>query len=345
MNMFVNNGMNDKHLVQNGDAVYIQIGHRRRYIATSTCSAARRLVQRTVVTYMNKLSEIITPKIFCVALFYLLPTTLAQALTQATMSQLVQPDPTMTLLKHQPSGSLFLAAKIPFTIEVSSPNGVIVTSGVVTITDNANLIGSAPISNGVASFTQDVLSAGSHQLVACYLATANFSSSCSAPSVYTAVAPYTLAQGSTGGTINAPNVFSDELRIIPAKNFSGVVQLTCQVSSDSCQLQPSSVSFSGDGKEQIVNVSFSPTAQAVSKAFLGIPFAGLLGLVITRKQKWHSLLALLVCSTVLLCLAGCGPIVSIPVNIANQTMLVNSTAGPYGQAVTYQIQVDTDEAQ
>jgi hypothetical protein len=294
---------------------------------------------------MRKVKEMIMTNSHTLVFLPLLLCTPMRASTQATLSQLVLPAATTTSLEQPSSGPLYVATVVRLTVQVTAASGVTISSGSVSLTDNSEVIGDALITNGTASFNQVVLSAGVHQLIACYVGTSNLSNSCSTPSNYSAVAPYVLEQGTETALINAPKVFVDKLRVIPAMNFSGVVQLTCQVSSDSCNLQPSTVSFSGNGKAQIVNMSFSPTPMTASAGFLGVPLAGLLGLLITKKHKRFSGIALFVCSTGFLCLAGCGPVVSIPVNLADHTILVDSTSGPYSQAVTYQIQVATDVTQ
>ncbi len=183
---------------------------------------------------------------------------------------------------------------------------------------------------------------GMHQLIACYSGGENFLSSCSAPMSLTVLAPYSLQQGASSGLVEASKPFVDKLRVIPAKGFSGLVHLSCQVPSNQCNLSPTSVSFSGNGEPQIVETSFIPSPPASSSGFLILPFMGLLGFQIRRARKIVRRLSLMTGVATLLGLTGCGPVISIPVDVTNFTMVVNSTSGAYSQAVTYQIQVDTD---
>ncbi|WP_353072137.1 Ig-like domain-containing protein [Tunturiibacter gelidoferens] len=272
---------------------------------------------------------------------FLLLTLSVGASTQATLTQLVRPVPTATVLE-QPSGALFASTAVPLTIEVTSSNGLIVPNGSVTLTDNSIVVGYVTVANGIATFTQKALFTGDHQLVACYTGVANFSASCSAPLNISALLPYLLEQTNPSGSVAAPKVFVDNLKVIPTKGFSGVVRLNCQVSSYSCSLSPSSVSFSGDGSAQIVKASFSPAATPTSAGLLGLPIVGMLGVLIRRRPRRSGNIRFLLCSAALLCVVGCGPVISVPVSSATQTMLVNSTSGSYSQAVTYQIQVETD---
>jgi hypothetical protein len=159
--------------------------------------------------------------------------------------------------------------------------------------------------------------------------------------VLTSLAPYTLQQGISSSEINAPSQFVDKLRVIPTKDFAGVVQLACQVPAYTCALWPSSVKFSGDGQTQTVKVTFTPSATTALAGLLGLPLIGLVGTRLKRRRSISRKLALLACGFALVALTGCGPIVSLPFSATNYTMLVNSTSGSYSQAVSYDIRVDT----
>jgi Bacterial Ig-like domain (group 3) len=268
----------------------------------------------------------------------------AGASTQATLTQVVSPAPTTTLL-NQPPGTLFASSEFPLLIQVTSGNGLVVPNGNVTLTDNSKLVGNASVDNGRVIFTQIVASVSGHLLVACYTGSPNFSASCSAPLNVSTLAPYLLKQTNPSGMVDAPKVFVDNLKVIPAKGFSGTVQLTCQVSSYSCNLSPSSISFSGNGSMKTVKAAFSPTATSTSAELFGLPIIGLLGLLIKRSRSRWIGVPFLLSSALLLCVLGCGPVISIPVSGASQTMTVNATSGSYSDAVTYQIEVETNTVQ
>jgi hypothetical protein len=266
------------------------------------------------------------------------------ASTKASITQLVIPAPTVTVLA-QPEEPSFASTALPLRVMITSGNGMIIPNGDVTLTDNSDVVTSAPVNNGVASFTQNSFSIGSHRLVACYGGIANFSSSCSAPVGVSVLSPYLLDQTNSSGTVNAPKAFVDDLQVIPTKGFVGVVQLTCQVSSYSCNLSPSSVSLSGNGKKQVVKASFSPAATATSAELFGWPIVGLLGIAIKKKRLKLRNGCLVLGSVAFMFCTGCGPVISVPINSAAQTMIVTSQSGRYTQAVTYQIQVVTDVSQ
>lgn len=275
----------------------------------------------------------------------LLATTSMDASTKVSMTQLVVPASTVTVLAQlQPAGSSFASTTIPLSVVVTSGNGIIIPNGSVTLTDNSEVTGSAVIDDGIASFTQSS-SIGSHQLVACYGGTANFSASCSTPIGVSVLPPYHLDQTKSSGTVNAPKQFVDDLQVIPAERFAGVVRLTCQVSSYSCSLSPSSVSFSGNGEKQIVKASFSPAATSTSAGLLAWPIVGLVGAAIRKRRERLKNIRLVLGSAAFICCVGCGPVISVPISSAAQTMIVTSQSGVYSQAVSYQIQVVTDVAQ
>jgi hypothetical protein len=280
----------------------------------------------------------------CLVAIVLLSAVSMDASTKASMTQLVIPAPTVTVLA-QPEEPSFASTALPLRVMIASGNGMIIPNGDVTLTDNSNVVGSAPVNNGIASFTQNSFSIGSHRLVACYGGIANFSSSCSSPVGASVLSPYLLEQTKSSGAVNAPTTFVDDLQVIPTKGFVGVVQLTCQVSSYSCNLSPSSVPLSGNGKKQVVKASFSPAATSTSAELFGWPIVGLLGIAVKRKRSKLRNGCLVLGSAAFMCCTGCGPVISVPINSATQTMIVTSQSGSYTQAVTYQIQVVTDVSQ
>jgi hypothetical protein len=216
-----------------------------------------------------------------------------------------------------------------------------IPNGIVVVSDGSTAFGKFLVSNGNAAGTISIESPGTHELTACFLNSDNYAPSCSSPVMLTSSPPYTLQQGISSSTINAPAPFVDKLRVIPAKGFAGIVQLACQVPAYKCALSPSSVTFSGDGQTQVVQVSFLPSTTTVLAGLLGLPLIGLIGTGFKRRASISTKLIVLTGAGALLALTGCGPIVSVPLNAANYTMLVNSTSGTYSQAVSYDIHVDT----
>jgi hypothetical protein len=277
---------------------------------------------------------------FCLAsLFCLLWTSSVEASTQASLIQLVHQAPSTTYLQL-PTGSTHAAGEVAVNIQVVSANGLTIPNGTVVVFDGSTSLGQFDVYNGNATGAINIDSLGTHGLTACYLNSDNYAPSCSSPMMLAASAPYTLQQGIASSTINAPNPFVDKLKVIPAKGFVGVVQLACQVPAYKCALSPSSVTFSGDGQTQTIQVSFIPSANTTLAGLLGLPLIGLIGTGFKRRASISAKLIVLTSAGALLALTGCGPIVSLPFNAANYTMLVNSTSGIYSQAVSYYIQVD-----
>jgi Bacterial Ig-like domain (group 3) len=266
---------------------------------------------------------------------------LAHASTQARLVQQVNQAPTTTSVKS-PGGSTLAGTGVSLTITVASTNGLAIPDGTVALSDGPTALGSVPIDGGRVTVGESFSSFGVHQLTACYSGGENFLSSCSIPMSLTTLAPYSLQQGTSSGLVEASKPFVDKLKIIPANGFSGVVHLSCQVPSNQCNLSPSSVSFSGNGEPQVVETSFIPSPPAASSGFIILPFAGIIALQIKRTRKIVRRLSFLAGVAALLGLTGCGPINLIPIDVTDFTMVVNSTSGAYSQAVTYQIQVDTD---
>jgi Bacterial Ig-like domain (group 3) len=291
-------------------------------------------------TRRNLRETTVTAKSLLTILFsFVIPTAYTSA--QAHLIQVIQQAPTATSVRTS-TGSALASSGIVLAIKVASSNGLVVPDGTVVVSDGSTAMGSVPVIDGEATMTQVFSSLGTHQLIACYSGDNNFSSSCSSPASLTALAPYTLKQSNPSAVIENSTPFVDKLSVLPAKGFVGVVQLACQASSDQCALSPSSVSFSGDGKPQIVQASFLPSAPSPAGGLIALPLIGLIGFQIRNKQSRSRAVAFFATATMLLGLAGCGPNVEVPFNAADFTMCVNATSGTYSQSVMYQIQVDTD---
>lgn len=278
---------------------------------------------------------------FSLALLFCLSwTSSATGSTQASFVQVVHQAPSTTSLQLR-AGSAHTAGDVTVMVQVSSSNGLTIPNGTVVVSDGSTSLRQITVSNGNATGTINIKSLGTNELIACYLNSDNYAPSCSSPVMLTPLPPYALQQGISSSVINAPSPFVDKLKVIPAKDFMGVVQLGCQVPAYRCALSPSSVTFSGDGQTQTVQVTFIPSTNAALAGLLGLPLIGLVGTGFNRGRSISAKLVVLVSAGALLALTGCGPIVSVPFAAANYTMLVNSTFGTYSQAVSYDIRVDT----
>jgi hypothetical protein len=194
-------------------------------------------------------------RLFLALLACLLWTAGAKGSTQASLVQVVHQAPSTTYLQL-PASPAHVAGEVPVNIQVVSSNGLTISNGIVVVSDGSTSLGQFTILNGTATGTVNIQSLGTNQLTACYLNSDNYAPSCSSPVTLTALAPYTLQQGISSSVINAPSPFVDQLKVIPAKGFVGVVQLACQVPAYTCILSPSSVAFSGDGQTHTVKGDF-----------------------------------------------------------------------------------------
>jgi len=273
-------------------------------------------------------------------LFCLMWTSSAEGSTQASLVQVVYQAPSTTYLRVPPGSTAHTVGDVTLNVQVFSSNGLTIPNGFVVVSDGSTSLGRFPVYNGNATGTIDIQSLGRNELTACYLNSDNYGPSCSSPVMVTSLPPYTLQQGISSSVINAPSPFVDKLKVIPAKGFAGVVQLACQVPAYKCALSPSSVTFSGDGQTQTVQVTFVPSTTAALAGLLGLPLIGLVGTGFKRRGSISAKLLVLASAGALLGLTGCGPLISVPLDAANYTMLVNSTSGTYSQAVSYNIRVD-----
>jgi Bacterial Ig-like domain (group 3) len=272
------------------------------------------------------------------AVFVCLATSPFRALSQAQLTQVVRKAPSSTTIQS-PNKTIFASAGAPLQINVTSPADIATPDGTVRLSDGSVVIADVSLTSGAAILAETFSTMGVHQLTACYLGGANFSTSCSVPMNLTVVAPYSLRQTSASGVINAPSSFTDKLKVIPAASFSGLVQLACAAPANGCSLSTTSLKFSGDGVTQLVEVSFAPSTASPLAGFMILPFIGLIG--VPTKRRTVRGVAFLIGLGVLGLTAGCGPVVSIPFSKANYSVLITSTSGAYNQAVTYDIQVDT----
>jgi hypothetical protein len=278
---------------------------------------------------------------FCLSLlFCLLWTSSAEGFTQASLVQVIHQAPSTTYLQI-PASPAHTAGEVTVNIQVVSSNGLTIPNGIVVVSDGSTSLGQFTLFNGNANGTININSLGTNELTACYLNSDNYGPSCSSPVMLTSLPPYTLQQGVSSSVVNAPSPFVDKLKVIPAKGFAGVVQLACQVPAYKCTLSPTSVTFSGDGQTQNVQVTFIPSTTTALAGLLGLPLIGLIGAGCKRRRSIFAKLVVLASAGALLALTGCGPIVSVPLGAANYTMLVNSTSGTYSQAVSYDIRVET----
>jgi hypothetical protein len=262
----------------------------------------------------------------------------ANAATQAHIVQVVNQAATATRLVS-PGGSPLAATGVSLVVTVSGTSAAPFPDGTATIFDGGISLGSVPLVAGSASITQNFSTFGAHQLSACYTGNNNYQTSCSDPLQLTILPPYTLEPTNNSGTVSASTTFSDQLKVVPAAGFVGVVNLACQVPSGQCGISNTSLTFSGNSLPQSVKASFVPSIPSSTIAFL-LPFVGALVSKLNRRRIRKSIAVFSIGSAMIFCLTGCGPLVAFPY-VPPITMLVDATSTTYSQAVSYQIQVNT----
>jgi hypothetical protein len=261
----------------------------------------------------------------------------AQGSTQAHFVQFVQQASTVTTMQS-PEGSSVAGTGVPLTISVVSTTGVVVATGTAVLSDGGTVLGNVPIVNGTAAITENLTTLGPHQFSACFTGADNFLASCSVPLPLNVIPPYTLQQSSESGSVIGTAPFVDNLSVIPAKGFSGTVQLSCQVQAAKCTLTPSIVNFLAEGGDQAVKASFIPLGTTPATGFILAPLLGLLIAKRRRKLVFVRVFIFLCGAGMLFGLAGCHGL-SYPIDTSIATMKVSAISGSYSQAVTYQITI------
>jgi hypothetical protein len=135
------------------------------------------------------------------------------------------PLPTLTALTASTT-SAALGQSVTFTATVSdlSPGGATPNGGTVTFSDQDGTLGTAPLVNGVATFTTSSLTAGTYTVSASYGGTTDFAPSSTGTSVTVIITP----GGPIGGTVRTRTVLTAQPR--PA-NLGRPVTLTATVRS------------------------------------------------------------------------------------------------------------------
>jgi hypothetical protein len=167
--------------------------------------------------------------------------------------------------------------------------------GTVTFSNGSTPLGTAPVSNGTASFTTTSLSsAGSQTITAAYGGDANDGAS-SGSVTQKVVAPVTIGPGtgdSTALTVSSGQSVTTQVSLAGAAGFSGSVKFSCTglPMNASCSFSPASVTVSGTtAATAMLTVSTTATgmasardgesSRALTVLACGLPLLGLLTLL------------------------------------------------------------------
>ena len=175
---------------------------------------------------------------------------------------------------------------ITLTAMVSGDN----PSGNVAFTAGSTALGSAPLSNGVATLQYAFPAAGSYSVIAAYSGDTNNVASSSNTVAITVVAPdFTIGASPASATISPGQSATTTLTITPVGGYSGTVQLACGTlpSEVSCTFSPSSVSIAGSPVTSTLTISTTAATASIrdiTGSLSKIAWAGLLGFLLSYRR-------------------------------------------------------------
>ncbi|MGB9417614.1 MAG: Ig-like domain-containing protein, partial [Acidobacteriaceae bacterium] len=229
--------------------------------------------------------------------------------------------------------------------------------GTVTFSNGSTPLGTAPVSNGTASFTTTTLSsAGSQTITAAYGGDANDGAS-SGSVTQTVVAPVTIGPGtgdSTSLTVSSGQSVTTQVSFAGAAGFSGSVKFSCTglPMNASCSFSPASVTVSGTtAASTSLTVSTAATAMASARdgessraltvLACGLPLLGLLTLLPVARGRRLLLCLGFVLFVSVTSLTGCGGGSSNGNKTApgNYTFNVVATSGAATSTASYKLTV------
>jgi len=138
------------------------------------------------------------------------------AAASASLSQTVTKDASSMTLSSAPNPSVFgQSVVVTATVSAAAP-GAGTPTGAVSFSDGSTNLGSANLSNGLASFTLSALAIGSHSITASYAGDTNFNSSSStlAQTVNKAATATALSSSANPSTINQSVTFTATVSVV-----------------------------------------------------------------------------------------------------------------------------------
>jgi 4-amino-4-deoxy-L-arabinose transferase-like glycosyltransferase len=247
---------------------------------------------------------------------------------------------------------------------VTSASGT--PTGTVSFLNNGAAIGSATLTNGVATYTASSLPAGTYPITAQYAGTSSFNLSTSSTVQWTVEASGVTLSLNTS-TLKVPLGVSASnnvtLTLTPFGGYSGELQMACKspTAGTTCTFQPQTVNISQNSGPSNVNVTIK-TSSNVSSAdpHNRQPFASTRSLVLSASFLWFPgilaaafvglkrrqllprsgrLLLLLVLCCMFGAVTGCGSGAMDPLASPTVTalQLVVSGAGNVNQSITLNV--------
>jgi hypothetical protein len=249
--------------------------------------------------------------------------------------------------------------QLTFTATVT---GVIPPTGNVSFTSGSTTLGTASLTNGVATLSISFPTAGTYAVTANYVGDANNQPSSSNPASVTVVAPdFTVSSSPATATIAAGQSAKTTLSIAPLGGYSGTVTFSCGTLpvGEACTFAPASVTpASGATATTTLTITTTaPTTALLPRLTLrlhGIAFASLVLLVfsphrlrkLSHRLMRASLLTVFLAAG-LLSLAGCSsspknPTTTnpgTPVGLQTITVTATDSAGKLSHTATFQVTV------
>jgi hypothetical protein len=250
------------------------------------------------------------------------------------------------------AASLDFGSSLTLTATVTpSMTGRPAATGNVNFYDGTNLLGTAALNAGVATFSTSLLTTGTHSIKASYVGDTNFnpnSASAIAVSVSTLTPAFTLT--GTPSTLSLSNGANGTVTLNFAANatFSGAVSLTCAGApiNASCGFNSSTVTLAPGGTASATLVVGTTATTASSRKSTApwapaaplVSAAALLGLVLSRRRRriFMGTLSLILLSVLGFTTIGCGSSGTSVKAVGKTSFTVTVTATPSGSSGTAQ---------
>jgi hypothetical protein len=252
---------------------------------------------------------------------------------------------TMTVLSASPNPAL-VGTTVTFTATVSSLAGTPV--GSVSFYDGTTLIGTATLASGVATYSTNTLSGGSHNITATYVATPNFATSTSNV-VVEVIEDFTLSSYPSSRSVYTGVSATYTVGVMADSGFNLPVTLSCSQLpvETTCIFTPATIG-TGNGTSTLVVQTTAPSQiskdRGISPGYRVVALAGLLLFFIPkrlRRKGWPMLLLLLAFLAAGTAITGCSGSRSLVggTPLGAQTITVTGTATSGTQTLTHQTTV------
>ena len=241
------------------------------------------------------------------------------ASTSAATAVTITPSASSTTLQAPSGGNVNGQITLKATVSGDSPTGS------VSFTAGTTSLGTASLSNGVATLQTSFAAAGSYSVTATYQGDPNNAASTSSAATIVIVAPdFTISATPASGTITPGQTATFMFTVSPVGGYTGTVSFSCGTlpSQAACSFSPSSVTPSGGSPAsttmtlttQSSSATLNPDQRSRPPWFPagGLALAGVLGLafaprkMVRLNQKLRGLCWVLLLVSLSLMASGCG---------------------------------------